>query len=119
MVCVSGDPEEWKSLEKRLRSRCWGYYVKRRDAASVIECNGTDMSELGYYRYAVLTKLGEGPMAISEELQWYEFIWNWNVNPRADGVVIPEFVEAKKINKPGKYQNILFGDLSFSTKGAA
>jgi hypothetical protein len=108
MICVSGNPNE-RDVEKRMRSRCWGYYMKRRDAARAIECNATDMSELGYYRYAVLSRIGEGPCAFPDELQWYEFIWNWDVPPREhDGMVIPDFVRAEKIEKPEKYQQILF-----------
>ena len=113
MTVVSGDPEApLDQNEKRLRCRCWGYYFSRKTAAEAIEGNWTDMSELGYYRYGVLGSLGEGPLPSQKELQWYEFVWNWDVPPREhDGIVIPEFVEAKKIDKPEKYQQILFGGL--------
>ena len=91
-----------------LRSRCWGYHFNREDAEHVIVNNETDISELGYYQYAVLSEVGEGPLAIPEELQWYEFIWDWEVTPRADGVKIPTLIEVKKIEKPEKYQAYFF-----------
>ena len=111
MTVVSGDPAvPLNQNEKRLRCRCWGYYFDRRTAAKAIENNWTDMSEMGYYRYGVLASLGEGPLPSQKELQWYEFVWDWNVSPReTDGIVIPEFVEARKIDKPEKYQQVLFG----------
>jgi hypothetical protein len=107
MTVVNGDPEE-RDLEKRLRSRCWGYYFKRKDAEYMIDNNATDISEMGYYQYAVLASVGEGPLAIGDELQWYEMIWNWNVPPRKhDGIVIPKFIEAKKITKPEMFNGQL------------
>lgn len=115
VTVVNGDPNE-RDTEKRLRSRCWGYHFKKADAEYVIDNNATDISELGYYRYGVLSRIGEGPMpSIMDEVQWYEFIWNWNVAPREhDGIVIPEFVEAKPIKKPEMYQQILFAGLSLA-----
>lgn len=109
MVVVSGDPNE-RAPEKRMRSRCWGYYFDRDIAEKAIEENWTDMSEMEYYQYAVLVQQGEGPLPEQDELQWYEFVWNWSVPPREhDGVVIPEFVGIRKIDKPEVYSQILFG----------
>jgi len=110
---VNGDPSTpLDDHRNKMRSRCWGYYFDRKDAEYVIEHNSTDMAELGYYQYAVLSEVGEGPMPLGDELQWYEFIWNWDVPPREhDGIVIPEFVEAKKIEKPEMYQQIYFGTI--------
>lgn len=42
--------------ERRLRNRIWGYYRKRKHAEQAIEGNLTDMSEMGYYKYAVLVR---------------------------------------------------------------
>lgn len=117
VVVVSGhpDPESLpeynthKKNEFRMRSRCWGFYFDRVDAEHVIEHNETDISELGYYRYAVLSEVGEGPLAIPDELQWYEFIWDWDVPPRKDGVVIPMLTEVRRIGKPQKYERFFFG----------
>jgi hypothetical protein len=113
ITVVNGNPNANRDdQENRLRSRCWGYYFNRADAQQVIEENQTDISELGYYRYGVLSALPEGPLAIGEELQWYEFIWNYNVPPREhDGIVIPDFVEARKIDKPPMYDHFMFGTL--------
>jgi hypothetical protein len=109
MVVVNGNPEE-RDSKLRLRSRCWGYYFDRAVAEKAIEENWTDMSEMEYYKYAVLVEQGQGPLPEQEELQWYEFVWNWCVPPREhDGIVIPEFVEARKIDKPEQYSQILFG----------
>jgi hypothetical protein len=70
------------------------------------------MSELGYYQYGVLSQMGEGPMPSQKELQWYEFIWDWDVVPRDfDGIVIPAYRGATKISKPEIYNEMLFGGL--------
>jgi len=111
MTVVSGDPGS-RDPKTRLRARCWGYYFNRKDAEEAIMQNATDMSECDYYHFAVLGELGEGPMPHQEELQWYEFQWNWYVAPRADGVRVPEFVETIKISKPSQYEQILFAGLS-------
>ena len=113
MTVVSGDPNiPLNQNENRFRCRCWGYYFDRRTAAKSIVNNWTDMSELGYYEYGVLASLGEGPIPSQKELQWYEFIWNWNVEPREDGIRIPELIDVKKIEKPSQYEHIWFGGLS-------
>jgi hypothetical protein len=118
MTVVSGDPNT-SEIKNRLRCRCWGYYFNRRDAARAIENNWTDMSELDYYHYAVLSELKEGPMPSQKELQWYEFNW-WHEEdyhlsepPRdKNGVFWPHLQAVTKIEKPEKYQNMLFGGLS-------
>jgi hypothetical protein len=102
MTVVSGDPNE-RDVEKRLRSRCWGYYFDQKEAEEAIEGNETDMSECGYYRYAVLTELGEGPCAIGDELQWYEFRWKWT-----EGESWPELLSVDKIDRPAQYEGIMF-----------
>jgi hypothetical protein len=84
---------------KQFRIREWGYYFDRASAAKVIEENQTDISELDYYHYAVLSAKGEGPLAIPEALQWYEFIWAGTDN--ADN-----FVTARKIERPEKYRHL-------------
>lgn len=72
-----------------LRSYEPGFYFKREDAEHAIENNQCDMSERGYYRYALLTKKEEGPYAIPLGLQWYFFNWvtdiddpytNWDIH---------------------------------------
>lgn len=111
ITVVNGDPYK-REVDKHLRSRCWGYYFNRKDSEEAIQNNVTDISEMGYYKYAVLSEQGEGPLPDGEELQWYEFIWNWKVPPRKhDNLVIPEFVRTKKIKKPKMYEHILFGGL--------
>jgi hypothetical protein len=96
--------------DERMRVRSWGYYFKQEDAAHVIEHNETDISELGYYQYGLLAELGEGPLALADELQWYEFIWNYDTEPRKhDGMKVPEFVEARKIERPPQYEGYCFG----------
>ncbi len=93
-----------------LRSRTWGYHFEQELAHRAIDNNHTDMSELGYYQYAVLSELEPGPCAIPTEIQWYEFIWNYDTQPRKhDGYRVPEFVGTKRIEKPDHYENILFG----------
>lgn len=120
ITCVSGDPgaEEraietndpnWahQKMKYRMRSRCWGYYFDRADAEHVIEHNETDISELGYYQYAVLTELGEGPLANQHELQWYEFHWVTNDHPSG----WRQLTSVTKIEKPLKYAQYMFGGL--------
>jgi hypothetical protein len=104
VTVLYGDPYKANAKGTRpdLRVRNWGYYTDRASAQQVIEENQTDISECGYYQYAVLTSIEEGPLAIGEELQWYEFVWEWE--PR-------RFVEAKKIEKPTMYQQIAFAGL--------
>ena len=110
---INGDPHaDERPGPSRFRVRCWGYYFNQKDAAHVIEHNETDISELCYYQYGLLAKLGEGPLAIADELQWYEFIWNFDTEPRAfDGMKVPEFVEARKIERPKMYEGYAFGGL--------
>ena len=112
ITVVSGNPNE-REPEKRMRSTNWGYYFKKEDAELVIKNNLTDISELGYYRYGVLSRVGEGPMpSIMEEIQWYEFTWNWDVPPREhDGIVIPEYTGVMEIQKPKVYEGIWFATL--------
>jgi hypothetical protein len=113
MTVVSGDPNaDLRDNEYKLRCRCWGYYFSRKTAAEAIEGNWTDMSELGYYLYGVLSELGEGPLPNQKELQWYRFNWNHDVEPNEHGVVWPELMSVTKIEKPEIYQQILFGGLS-------
>lgn len=108
MTVISGELAQ-KDPSKRLRSRCWGYYFSLVDADYDFRMNATDMSEHGYYRYGVLGELREGPGTVTDEIQWYEFIWEWP----ADGTVerTPKFVEAKLIDKPEIYQQLLFGGM--------
>lgn len=106
ITCVSGG--EGKDP---IRSRRWGFFFDRKPAEQVILENQTDISELNYYHYAVLSVVGEGPMAIPDELQWYVFLWNHNTPPRAhDGVSVPQLVEVVPIDKPEQYAGILFGN---------
>jgi hypothetical protein len=109
ITVVNGNPH-LPYADERLRVRSWGYYFNQEDAAQVLEHNETDISELGYYQFGLLAALGEGPMALGEELQWYEFIWNYDTTPRKhDGMKVPEFVEAKKIQRPPQYEGYAFG----------
>jgi hypothetical protein len=89
-----------KPFTKGFRIREWGYYFKRADAAQVIEHNLTDISELDYYHFAVLSFTGEGPLAIPESLQWYEFEWANS----SEGVM--RFIQAKKIDRPEQFKHI-------------
>ena len=113
ITVVNGDPyAPLDNSQDRLRTRCWGYYFNRADAEHVIEHNETDISELNYYQYGLLSSLGEGPMTIPDELQWYRFLWNYDVPPRPhDGMIVPEFMGAEKIDKPSIYNHIIFGGL--------
>jgi hypothetical protein len=75
---------------KRFRWRDWGYYFDEASARAVIEQNKTDISERDYYHYGLLAKKGEGPLAIPEVIQWYEFIWKGNKFICADKIGCPE-----------------------------
>jgi hypothetical protein len=86
ITVFSGDPT-------KFRIRDWGYYFKQEDAARVIEDNETDISELDYYHFALLAAKGEGPAAIGEPIQWYEFKWNGDTFLRADKVECPEIYD--------------------------
>ena len=114
MMCMSNPPEYSKDTPdmRKFRSSGSGYYFDFKDAEKAVTNNWGDMSELGYYKYAVICKVGEGPMGCGDEVQWYQFVWNFDVAPREyDGVVIPAFVEAKKIDKPEMYERIFFATL--------
>jgi hypothetical protein len=82
-----------------IRYRVWGYYFDREDAQRCILHNDTDISELGYYRYGILTEIGEGPLAIEESQEWYEFVWGPD----------RELLEVRKIDKPEQYESTMFG----------
>ena len=114
MTVVSGDPNaDLRDNKNRLRARCWGYYFNRKDAAWAIENNATDMSELDYYHFAVLSEMGEGPMPFGKEVQWYEFHWDHDPAEMNDNDVIwPVLVAVTKISKPPQYEQVLFGGLS-------
>ena len=103
ITCVSGNPFQHHYDDSRdFRICTWGYYFNREDAEKVIEENQTDISELGYYRYALLTEKGEGPLAIGLGLQWYEFIWDF---PCKGWDYTPKLKEVKKIEMPDVYKN--------------
>ena len=93
IIVMSGDPEKPQSF----RTCTWGYYFDKENAAECIENNWTDISELGYYQYAVLTAKGEGPLAIGQALQWYEFQWEGR-----------KFRGAIKIAMPAMYDRFFF-----------
>lgn len=82
----------------QFRYASWGYYFKQEHAAQVIETNATDISEQDYYHYAVLSSRTEGPLAISETIQWYEFIWDHDLDH-------DKFVKAKKIKRPAGFEH--------------
>lgn len=86
-----------RSKTKEIRWREWGYYFNQTAAAKVIEENQTDISEMGYYRYGLLSSKGEGPLAIPEPIQWYEFIWEGD-----------KFVGTQKITCPDEFKHICF-----------
>lgn len=102
VTTISGDPNNKE--DDRLRSRCWGYYFNRVDAEQCIENNHFDIAELGYYQYAVLSVLEEGPISFGDELQWYEFY-------RDDMGSGDAFFNARKIEKPQIYTQHIFGTL--------
>jgi len=112
ITAMSGDPHK----KGDYRQADWGYFFKREDAERVVERNETDISELGYYRYALLAAKGEGPLAIAEPLQWYEFIWQYRGLAPAkyvshygrDEVLSGEdcwLVQVKKIRQPKVYDH--------------
>jgi len=86
------------STDKAYRDHYWGYYFKEEDARKVIEGNLTDISECDYYHYAVLSKRGEGPLAIPEPIQWYEFIWDNGKFVRANKISVPEQFKSGYLN---------------------
>jgi hypothetical protein len=112
VTVASGDPQPSIANHPTFRSINWGFYFTYKSAKYAIEHNVSDISEQGYYQYAILQKIGEGIMAFPEEMQWYEFIWNRDVPPRKhDGSLCspwPLFVEAKKIDKPEMYGGMFF-----------
>jgi hypothetical protein len=98
---VGGDPRK-----DRMRSRVWGYTFDRGQAEHIIETNSTDLAENGYYGYAVLGEVGEGPGAIPTELQWYRMSF-WE---RTSGT-FRTFLGAEKISKPDIYKKVFFGGI--------
>jgi hypothetical protein len=85
------------------RYRVWGYY---RDIETARECvleNWSDISELDYYHYGVISQMGEGPLACPEEQEWYEFEWEGEVG------VDMKYKGAKKIDEPVVVGNTLYG----------
>lgn len=99
MIDVFSDQEtHLPSLSSKFRHRNWGFYFKLEDAQHVVENNETDISELDYYHFALISKKGQGPLAISEAIQWYEFIWD---DARRN------LLEVRKIECPEQYKNIV------------
>ena len=108
VTVVSGDPNS-REKETSLRSRCWGYYFNRKTAVQAVKENWTDISECGYYRYALVAAVGEGMLTVPERTIWYEFFWNHQETGDSN---FPKLVEVKQIEKPEIYQPLLFGGLS-------
>lgn len=75
------------------RKTNWGYYFSYDDAEKSILENYTDLFEIGYYQYAVITAIPEGLCAISDVLQWFDY---------NNGAI-------KKINKPEEFKNFYIG----------
>lgn len=80
------------------RLRVWGYYHEVENARQCVKENWTDISELGYYRYGIVSKMGVGPLAVPEDEEWYEFCW-------VDG----HLVTVEPVAKPEEYAGVLFG----------
>lgn len=91
-ITVFSDQRIPTALSRKFRWRDWGYYFEEKDARDVIENNLTDISELDYYHFALLAKKGEGPLAIGEPIQWYEFVWDEKRSKllRVDKIECPE-----------------------------
>lgn len=87
-----------------LRSRAWGYYFNLEDAKNYVELAYRTISDMGYYRYIVISALPEGANAISTELEWYQVLWIYAHPPHARTELI-------QIEKPEKYSKFNFGIL--------
>jgi hypothetical protein len=87
--------------ETRIRRKNWGNYFDESTARRVIEQNQPDISECDHYHFCLLAKKGEGPLALSEAIQWYEFIWDGNTFIRADKIECPE--QYREINGESRF----------------
>jgi hypothetical protein len=79
-----------------IKYRVWGYYHDRAVAEDCIVNNRSDLCEF-YYHYAILSEVGEGPLAVPENQQWYEF------RRDAGGTV------GEPIAPPDKFMGTIFG----------
>jgi hypothetical protein len=84
------------------RYRVWGYYFDLETARQCVLENWTDISELGYYRYGVISQMGEGPLACPETQEWYEFEWEGDAMRR-------KYKGAKKVEQPEELGNTIYG----------
>lgn len=109
VTVLSGNP----AVKDSMRSVCWGYYFDSETAEESIYGNWTDMSEIDYYHYAVISSLEPGVAAIPTEIQWFEFEWDHDRPAKKNGEPRhSKFIGAKKITKPEKYSQWGFGCLS-------
>jgi hypothetical protein len=74
----------------KLRVRNWGYYFAFKDALHVVKRNETDIAERKYYNYAVISRVGEGPLAIPKELGWWRFEYSGDVLKRVRAIKKPK-----------------------------
>jgi len=77
------------------RYRVWGYYHDRDAAGRCVVENWSDIFERGHYGYAIVSAMGEGPLAIPEDQEWYgaTFDENGMLTGVADIIVPKEFAQ--------------------------
>lgn len=53
------------------RRRTWGFYAELDHARRVVEYNSTDIFENGYYDFAVIEQIEEGPLGLRTDHEWW------------------------------------------------
>ena len=74
-------------------NRCIGFYPKLKDAREVIKEHSECLAESGYYKYAVIEKIGFGWYPTPELEEWYKFT--------------DKDKKAKEIKKPKEFKGFI------------
>ncbi|HZK83843.1 MAG TPA: hypothetical protein VFC58_04030 [Desulfosporosinus sp.] len=60
-------------LDRRSRTRCFGYYVDKDEAITAVKENGCYLS-LGIYNYIAIEKVAQGIRSRTKEETWFKWI---------------------------------------------
>jgi len=82
-----------RAVENVRNVRCVGWAQNDLSAVNIVTNNYGDINESGYYRYAVIEKIGTGLYCTPEEEFWFE----WN-NDKG---------KYEPIRKPKEFENVV------------
>lgn len=96
ITCVSNDARRILGCRLSL----WGFFFTIEEAQKAIAENWDDISEMGWYQYAVIAECLPASTVFPTELEWYEFVWDHEFG-RMEHVL--------KTEKPEQFKNLVFG----------